>query len=191
MGALGEEKWGTMTDDQTLVFLRHGKSTYPQGVGDELRPLAKRGKRQAKLSGEWINANFEPFDLILCSPATRTRETLEHAGLSGPVEYVEDLYTASHRVYLDVIARLGAGHKRVAVVGHAPAISSSALALTKNRTDEAARLMEAKYPTSGVAVLESKRPFEDLAADHMTLTDFYCPERPHMSHTKKSRHKVE
>lgn len=180
-----------MGHDHTLVFLRHGKSTYPDGVPDFDRPIGKRGKRQAKLAGEWLNRNVGSFDLILCSPATRTRETLDHAGLVGPVVYVDELYTLSHRAYLEVIADKGADHKRVAVVGHAPAISATALALTKNRTSRAAELLEDKYPTSGVAVLGSNKDLADLATGHLTLTDFYCPERPHMSQVKKDRKEVE
>lgn len=171
--------WGGRRLKNTLVLLRHGKSEYPEGVGDEQRPLAKRGKRQAKMAGEWINKHVGPFDLILCSPATRTRETLERAGLEGPVHYVDNLYNWSHRVYLDVLRQMGGTNAKVALVGHEPAISATALALMKDRSSDDARRLEAKYPTSAVAVLTGSEPFTELATGHMHLTHFHVPEREH------------
>lgn len=165
--------------EHTLVFLRHGKSAYPDGVPDPQRPLAKRGLRQAALAGDWINKHVGQFDLILCSPATRTRETLSQANLQGPVKYIDDLYHWSHRAYLDVISQYGGDLSKIVVVGHQPAIAATAIALTKNRDSKAARRMEQKYPTSAVAVLESKKPFTDLATGHMKLVNFHVPERPH------------
>lgn len=161
----------------TLVLLRHGKSAYPEGVADHDRPLAPRGERQAKLAGEWIRENVGPLDLILCSTATRTRKTLENAALEGPVVYVDELYDQAHRAYLGVLTDHGADAKKVALVGHEPAIAATALALAKNRDSKAAQKLEEKYPTSGVAVLEGSLPFSALETGHMTLTHFHVPER--------------
>lgn len=161
----------------TLVLLRHGKSAYPQGVVDHDRPLAPRGERQAKLAGEWINEHVGPFDLILCSTATRTRKTLAQAGLEGPVVFVDELYDEAHWAYLNVITAHGADAQKIALVGHEPAIAATALALAKNRDSKAAQKLEEKYPTSGVAVLEGSRPFSELETGHMTLTHFHVPER--------------
>ena len=162
---------------QKLVFLRHGKSAYPDGVPDHDRPLAARGERQATLAGQWINDKVGAFDLILCSTATRTRKTLENAGLQGPVVYLDELYDESHLAYIDVIRAHGGENRHIAVVGHEPAIAATALALISNRDDPVARQMEAKYPTSGVALLKGSRPFSGLETGHMTLVDLHVPER--------------
>ncbi len=163
----------------TLVLLRHGKSVYPKGVKDHQRPLAPRGHRQAKLAGEWIREHVGDFDLILCSTSVRTRMTLEEADLKGPVKYLDDLYTASHHAYLDVIEEDGGKAKKVALVGHEPAISATALALISNRDSKPARVIESKFPTSAVAVLQGPRSFSDLETGRMTLEHFYVPERHH------------
>ncbi|PRC61864.1 hypothetical protein C6A85_06190, partial [Mycobacterium sp. ITM-2017-0098] len=74
---------------------RHAKSDYPDGVSDHDRPLAERGVREAALAGEWITANVDPVDAVLCSSATRTRQTLERTGITAPVQYVDRIYDAS------------------------------------------------------------------------------------------------
>lgn len=162
----------------TLVLLRHGKSAYPQGVYDKDRPLARRGIYQARKSGEWINKHVGDFDVILCSSATRTRQTLQEAGLVGPVEYLDELYNWSHRAYLDTIRKYGGDLTRVALVGHEPAISATALALMRTRDTKPALRLEHKYPTSGVAVLKGKRTFADLETGRMELVDFHVPPHP-------------
>ena len=60
----------------TLVLMRHAKSDYPPGVADHDRPLAPRGIREAGLAGDWLRANTPAIDAVLCSTATRARQTL-------------------------------------------------------------------------------------------------------------------
>ena len=73
-----------MNGDRTLILLRHGKSGYPPGVADHDRPLAPRGERQAALAGAWISQHLPPVDLVLCSTAERTRQTLARTGIMAP-----------------------------------------------------------------------------------------------------------
>lgn len=160
-----------------LVLLRHGKSAYPHGVADVNRPLAERGRRQARLAGEWIDKHVGTFDLILCSTAKRTRETLEEARLKGPVTHLDELYDWAHLAYLEAIMTHGAGVHKLAVIGHHPAISATALALAGNRDSAAARQLEHKYPTSGIALLSSSKKFSDLETGHFTLEHFHAPGR--------------
>lgn len=160
-----------------LILLRHGKSAYPHGVTDVNRPLAPRGQRQARLAGEWINKHVGAMDLILCSTAKRTRETLAAADLKGPVKYLDELYDEAHLAYLEMIIKHGAGVHKLAVVGHHPAISATALALAENRDSAPARQLEHKYPTSGIAVLSSPKRFSDLETGHFTLDHFHVPGR--------------
>src|SRR5258708_16699762 len=74
---------------RNLVLLRHAKSAYPDGVADHDRPLAPRGIKEAGLAGDWLRANLPAVDAVLCSTATRARETLarvavEHRTASTP-----------------------------------------------------------------------------------------------------------
>ena len=62
----------------TLLLLRHAKSSWDtMSLPDYDRPLAKRGRKAAPLIGaEIAQLGLRP-DLILCSGAVRTRETLD------------------------------------------------------------------------------------------------------------------
>lgn len=160
---------------RTLVLLRHAKSDYPAGVPDHQRPLAARGRREAPIAGEWIRKNVPEIDLVLCSTATRTRETLAAADIDAAVEYLDDLYATSHLDYLMVLREYGADAGTVLLVGHEPSISATALELAADRTSKPAREIEEKYPTSAVAVLRPKSDWADLETGHSDLVDFYVP----------------
>jgi phosphohistidine phosphatase len=59
-------------------LLRHAKSSWKdRSLADRDRPLAGRGKRAAKAVAGHLEAEGIRPDLVLCSPARRTRETLE------------------------------------------------------------------------------------------------------------------
>ncbi|MDT5249547.1 MAG: phosphohistidine phosphatase, partial [Mycobacterium sp.] len=91
------------TSDHTLLLLRHAKSDYPDGVADHERPLARRGIREAGLAGDWIRANAPAVDAVLCSTATRTRETLARTRIDAPTEFVDRLYDSTLAATIDVI----------------------------------------------------------------------------------------
>ena len=65
-----------MQNTALLILLRHAKSDWYSGVpGDFDRPLAARGRKDAPRVGKWMKKNGILPELILCSPAVRTRET--------------------------------------------------------------------------------------------------------------------
>lgn len=166
---------------RTLLLLRHGKSDYPPGVVDHERPLAPRGVREAGLAGEWIRANAPRVDAVLCSTATRTRETLARTGIDAPVEYVDRLYNATTGVVIDVInsvdSRFDSEVKTLLVIGHEPAISSVALGLAAadNHSNAAAERIALKFPTSAIAVLRTDLPWDQLTLSSAALVAFHVP----------------
>src|SRR5918992_102719 len=83
-----------------VYLLRHAKSSWKdRSLADRDRPLAGRGKRAAKAVAGHIEAEGIRPDLVLCSPARRTRETFERveAALGDGVEaqFEDALYGAS------------------------------------------------------------------------------------------------
>src|SRR3954467_9521492 len=78
-------------EPRTLLLLRHAKSDYPTGVADHERPLAPRGEREARLAGDWLRAHAPAVDAVLCSSATRTRETLVRTRIDAPVNVLDRL----------------------------------------------------------------------------------------------------
>src|SRR5690606_20110613 len=109
---------------RTLVLLRHGKSAYPPDCADRDRPLAERGIREAGLAGDWLRAHVPPVDAVLCSPATRTRQTFDRTRLTAPVHYAERLYDATPGTVIDVIngvaAHFDTDIRTLLVIGHEP-----------------------------------------------------------------------
>jgi phosphohistidine phosphatase len=124
-----------MSGERTLLLMRHAKSDYPAGVADHDRPLAPRGIREAGLAGDWLRANA-PVDAVLCSTATRARETLARTGIDAPVRYSERLYASAPGTMIDEINQTADGIGTLLVVGHEPTMSGLALTLADDdRTD--------------------------------------------------------
>jgi phosphohistidine phosphatase len=156
--------------------MRHATSAYPDGVPDHERPLAARGVREAALAGEWLQANAPNIDAVLCSSATRTRQTLERTGVPAPVNYLDRLYGASPGDVIDEITKVGADIATLLVVGHEPTTSHLALGLAGPGSDrDAAEQVARKYPTSAIAVLQVPGPWSGLQLSGAELVSFHVP----------------
>ncbi|MBJ7338009.1 histidine phosphatase family protein [Mycolicibacterium sp.] len=162
--------------DRTLLLLRHAKSDYPDGVADHDRPLAPRGIREAALAGEWIKANVPGVDAVLCSTATRTRQTLARTGIDANIRYEESLYDSRPSIVVNLINGIGDDVETLLVIGHEPTMSglASALADVESDPDLLDEVM-AKYPTSAIAVLRTEVPWSRLGLHGATLTNFHVP----------------
>jgi phosphohistidine phosphatase len=140
-----------------VYLLRHAKSSWKdRSLPDRDRPLAGRGKRAAKVMAGHFEAEGIRPDLVLCSPARRTRETLERveAAFGDRVEarFEEALYGASEASLLARLRALPPEVDSVMVVGHNPGLEDLALALA---SEGAERLrMEEKYPTAALATID-------------------------------------
>ena len=157
--------------------MRHAKSDYPTGVVDHDRPLAARGIREAGLAGDWLRANLPAIDLVLCSSATRTRQTLERTQIDAPVTYSERLYHANAGTLIDEINQVAEDVATVMVVGHEPTMSNVALGLADPDSSEgdAAGRISMKYPTSAIAVLSVPGSWSGLQLSGAELTAFHVP----------------
>jgi phosphohistidine phosphatase len=162
---------------RTLLLLRHAKSAYPAEVADPDRPLASRGVREAGLAGDWLRANVAGIDLVLCSTATRARQTLARAGIDAPVRYVGRLYGAAPGEVIDEINEVADDVDTVLVVGHQPAISQVALVLAgADGTDPVVvERISTKFPTSGIAVLRVGCRWGQLGPGDAALLRFHVP----------------
>jgi phosphohistidine phosphatase len=164
-------------EQRTLILLRHAKSDYPSGVADHARPLAKRGIREAGLAGDWLRSHAPGIDQVLCSTATRTRETLERTGISAPVRYLDELYDAMPGSVIATISTVDDDIRTLLVIGHEPAMSNVALALAGVRgTDPRVEARVAtKFPTSGIAVLDVSGSWAGVELGTAALVGFEVP----------------
>lgn len=162
---------------RTLLLLRHAKSDYPTGVADHERPLAPRGEREAALAGDWLRANAPAVDAVLCSTATRTRETLARTRIDAPVAYLDRLYDATPGAVIDEINRVRTDVETLLVIGHEPAMSSVALGLAtaEGSNATAAERISTKFPTSAIALLRTGEPWDQLTLSSAALVGFHVP----------------
>jgi phosphohistidine phosphatase len=166
---------------RTLYLLRHAKSDRgdPE-LSDIDRPLAPRGRRDAPAMAAYMHDHDYRPDLILCSPAARTRETL---ALMQPtlcadirVEYDRKLYLGSPDVLLRRLRDVDEAVAAVLLVGHNPGLERLAGALAPRGDRRALARMREKYPTCGLAVMHlhiDRWEQVDLGAG--ALTDFMVP----------------
>jgi len=59
----------------TLILLRHSKSDRTGDDADIDRPLAKRGRRQAREAGHWLATHVDRIDMAVVSTAKRAHAT--------------------------------------------------------------------------------------------------------------------
>ena len=140
--------------ERTLILLRHAKSDWSGGEADLLRPLAKRGRRQAPEAGRWLAANIGSIDLVVVSPAERARSTwkLASAELDAlpPTTYNERVYAASGNALLGLVRELSDDVTTVVLVGHNPGLEDLVSALT---------WQSVPMLTSGLAVMSVLGPW--------------------------------
>lgn len=162
---------------RTLLLLRHAKSDYPDGVADHERPLAPRGIREAGLAGDWLRAHAPAIDAVLCSTATRARQTLERTRIEAPVTFADRLYDASPGTVIEEINGVDPGVETLLVVGHEPTMSNLALGLAAidGSNPTAAESISTKFPTSAIALLRTGGTWEQLALGGAALISFHVP----------------
>ncbi len=158
-----------------MYLLRHAKSSWDDpGRPDRERPLAPRGVRDAKRVAKHLGRLGVAPELVLCSPAVRTRETLELVlpALAGVAVHVEDeLYGAPGEALLERLRTVPEAIGSVMLIGHNPALQDLALTLA---SDNALReRVAAKFPTAALATLAL--PSWRLSPGDGELVDFVVP----------------
>ena len=148
----------TMPERQ-LLLLRHAKAvTGEPGMADFDRPLAARGESAARLIGQHLTRCGLLPDLVLCSPARRTRETWDIAACELPqrpeTRLIGELYDfGDGAALLAAIRQHGGTAARLMLVTHNPATQALALGLSATGDKSLRRQMAEKYPTAGLAVI--------------------------------------
>lgn len=117
-----------------LHLIRHAAAEIPRlDLLDASRKLTFKGKDQAKVLRKTLQTLEVNYDLVLCSPWRRARET---ASLLEPVadklEPCELLAQAPSQELKQLIEDLANKHKLVALVGHQPWISELTALLLLN-----------------------------------------------------------
>ena len=142
-----------------LFLLRHAKSSWAvPGQRDFDRPLNGRGRAAAPLIGRFLMEGGHAPERVLCSPAARTRETLDAVLPFLPatvtVDFVRELYEASVEGVFKAITDHAGEAGQLLVVGHNPSIHMLALSLARAGDPEQRARLRAKYPTAALTVID-------------------------------------
>ncbi len=110
-----------------LLIMRHAKSSWDQpGLADHERPINHRGQKDAPRMGELLKNQGLVPDLILCSTALRTRQTVELLGpacsFAGEILYLPELYEALANDCLEALHSHAGDHARVMILAHNPGL---------------------------------------------------------------------
>ena len=146
-----------------LILFRHAKAERPDHYDhDRERDLTERGIAAAEGMGQWLDGQGIVPDLVICSPAVRTRQTWDAAAAAfepAPgVIYEDSLYDASAEEVLEVVRNTDGEVSTLLVVGHNPSLESLTLMLAESAEPEVADRFEKKFPTAAIAILD----FEDM-----------------------------
>jgi phosphohistidine phosphatase len=167
---------------KTILLLRHAKSAWGQpGLSDHERPLNKRGERAAEAMAEHIVHNAPRPDLILCSTAVRTRQTLAplvHRLVSPapPIALEKGLYLATEGELLVRLRAVAEEVRTVLLIGHNEGIGELAGALAGDGEPNLLALLHEKFPTGALATLQlGEALWQDLAPGHAELLAFVRP----------------
>ena len=144
----------------TLSIVRHAKSSWGDpSLRDIERPLNARGKAQARILGDYLTENNIDPDLIICSSATRARQTLKHLQKNwhSDAELIVEnrLYLASVNTILMLLDELGGKTSHIMIIGHNPGLHMLADRLASTGADDDIALLQEKYPTGTLGVISS------------------------------------
>ncbi|MDF7807220.1 histidine phosphatase family protein [Pontiellaceae bacterium B12219] len=158
---------------KTLYLVRHAKSDWDNALADFNRPLNKRGFRDAPEMGRRFKARHALPDQIICSPAKRAFQTLEHLDLGVPhIRFEESIYEASTETLFRIIQSLENSIDSAMLIGHNPAMTWLASHLTHT--------VIANLPTCAIVALElpsnqwneiGETPLKLLYLDYPKKTD--------------------
>ena len=165
----------------TLSLLRHAKSSWKDPtIPDHDRPLNARGKTEAPLMGKAVAKHGLAPDLVLCSTARRTRDTLElvlpELKKEPKIVYEDGLYHGTPQEMLDLLRQVPPSASQVLLVGHNPELQSFALDLIGSGAKHLKDRLETKYPTAGLVVVRFEAgDWKDVAVNSGKLELFLAP----------------
>jgi len=162
---------------KTLLLMRHGKSSWKdETLEDHERPLKKRGRKDsARIAREIRKHDLVP-DLILCSSATRARETVKALTkeLDTPIRVVfsDELYMGEPEDFITALKVLTEDESVVMIVAHNPGLEAY-LQIVDGKIES--------VPTAGLGYLMlALDDWKDITLDTMgDLIGFWKPKELH------------
>jgi len=166
-----------------LLLVRHAKSAWDDlSLADHDRPLAVRGEKALRGLREYLGRVEHPPDVVLCSSARRTVDTLHGFRAALPkqarIDVTDELYLASADTLLTRLHGLDSRVRCAMLVGHNPGIEDLALFLVGPGDTGLRAQLTAKLPTGAVVALSFEGRWTQLGADTARVDALFIPRRP-------------
>lgn len=155
-----------------LLLMRHAKSDWASATGhDHERPLNPRGHEAAERMGRLLQRTGEIPDTVICSTATRARQTVDLAAAAGrwgcAVEFDRSVYAAAADTLMAVVRRAPEASNRLLLAGHEPGMSTLARLLGGAAV---------RFPTGAIACMAlGVASWNDASPANATLIWFVPP----------------
>ncbi len=159
-----------------LTLIRHAKSSWGDtGLADHARSLNQRGQRDAQRMGEVLQERGISFDRLLCSDATRAKQTLrllnEQLEINDEVVcYVDELYCAPVPTLIELIRAANNQKNTIGIIAHNPGLEELATMLTgENKTFPTCTVMQIGFDIDDWNKVDKKTGMQTLFLTPKTL----------------------
>ena len=167
---------GMPAESRRLHLLRHAKSAWDDPMqSDHDRPLAPRGRRAVALLRDYVAGHGIAPEIVLCSTARRTVETVNGVIPGAPVAFEPRLYGASAEELLGRLRELEDGVSEAMVVGHNPALQMLVLKLVADSHGPDLVEIRRKLPTGALVTLSFDGPWSTLLPAGAALAGYVRP----------------
>ncbi|MFY4788817.1 SixA phosphatase family protein [Aliarcobacter butzleri] len=158
-----------------LILIRHAKSDWSNPLSEDfLRPLNKRGEKNAPFMAKILEKKDIKPDLIISSPSIRTKQTLEYfikqLNYKDEVRFEESIYEAPFENLLKVIKNISNNYKIILLVGHNPGLWDLVNFLLDKHFEN--------IPTCGIVEIDfNAKSWQDISKKNSNLVSFEYPKK--------------
>lgn len=143
-------------EGKRLFLLRHAMALSQASDGDSSRALAPKGIEDAQALGRMMAHKGYVPDVVLCSSAVRTRQTLAGAFPDldmAKVQFIDILYNGSVGDYLYEIQKIDDVHQNILMIAHNPCIYELVILLAAQGSDSVMQRLSEGYNPASLSVI--------------------------------------
>jgi phosphohistidine phosphatase len=164
-----------------LYLLRHAKSSWDDpSLADANRPLAPRGVKALGRMRKYLRtAKIRP-DLVICSPARRTRQTLTEIepalGRDVTVRIEPQVYGGGAGALVELVGHSPDSASSIMLIGHNPSLQDLAVSLAAEGDEALLARLSGEFPTGALAVIGIRlEAWRDIDDGRGTLEELVLP----------------
>lgn len=158
-----------------LFLIRHAKSSWDDLTLDDFdRPLNKRGEKDAPFMAEILKEKNVIPDLIISSPALRTKLTAQiiakRIGFTDNINFDKTIYEAPLSNLKKVVHNIDDSFDTIFFIGHNPALCDLANFLCDIELEN--------IPTCGIVEIDfDTNSWKDISKENSELISFEYPKK--------------